>query len=100
VTPYAASGLDEYFAECVRAWVEANDARSPWPAATRERLQRVDPSMFDIISTIFARLSAGEQMALRWRPPDRRGFRGLRVNRHASQTSPITIGDAGVSVVW
>src|SRR3982074_1818452 len=26
VTPYAASGLDEYFAEAMRAWVEANDA--------------------------------------------------------------------------
>jgi hypothetical protein len=30
VTPYAASGLDEYFAEAMRAWVEAHDARSPW----------------------------------------------------------------------
>ncbi len=30
VTPYAASGLDEYFAECVRAYADRlNDARSP-----------------------------------------------------------------------
>jgi len=62
VTPYAASGLDEYFAECVRAWVEANDARSPWPAATRERLQRVDPAMFEIVGGIFAKFRAGEQI--------------------------------------
>ena len=43
VTPYAASALDEYFAECLRAWVEANDARSPWPRATRARLREIDP---------------------------------------------------------
>lgn len=64
VTPYAASGLDEFFAESVRAYVEANDARSPWPAATRERLRRVDPRMFVIVCETFARLGAGEQMAL------------------------------------
>ncbi len=64
VTPYAATALDEYFAECVRAFVQANDARSPWPAANRERLQRVDPAMFEIVGGIFARLAAGEQMSL------------------------------------
>jgi hypothetical protein len=53
VTPYAASGLDEYFAECVRAWVEANDPASAWPAANRERLQRVDPAMHGIVKGIF-----------------------------------------------
>ena len=31
VTPYAATGLDEYFAESMRAYVEVNDATSPWP---------------------------------------------------------------------
>lgn len=46
VTPYAASGADEYFAECMRAYVEANDAASVWPRATRARLQRIDPQMF------------------------------------------------------
>lgn len=53
VTPYAASGLDEYFAECLRAWVEANDPRSPWPRATRKRLRRIDPVMAAILESIF-----------------------------------------------
>jgi len=54
ITPYAASGLDEYFAECTRAWVEANDARSPWPRATRERLRELDPRMASILESLFA----------------------------------------------
>ncbi len=53
VTPYAASGLDEYFAESVRAWVEANDPRSPWPRATRRRLREIDPAMCAILESIF-----------------------------------------------
>ena len=54
VTPYAASGIDEYFAESARAWVEANDARSPWPRATRARLRALDPPMAAILESIFA----------------------------------------------
>jgi hypothetical protein len=54
ITPYAASGLDEYFAEAMRAWVEANDAQSLWPRATRERLRRVDPAIHAVIATLFA----------------------------------------------
>jgi hypothetical protein len=54
ITPYAASGLDEYFAECLRAWVEANDPRSPWPRATRARLRELDPAMAEILESIFA----------------------------------------------
>jgi hypothetical protein len=54
VTPYAASGLDEYFAESVRAWVEANDPRSPWPRATRARLRALDPAMAAILESLFA----------------------------------------------
>lgn len=54
VTPYAASGLDEYFAECLRAWVEANDPRSPWPRATRARLRELDPPMCAILESLFA----------------------------------------------
>lgn len=54
VTPYAASALDEYFAESVRAWVEANDPRSPWPRATRSRLRAIDPAMAAILESIFA----------------------------------------------
>jgi hypothetical protein len=54
VTPYAASGLDEYFAEALRAWVEANDPQSPWPRATRARLHAVDPPLADIVASLFA----------------------------------------------
>lgn len=54
VTPYAATGLDEYFAESVRAYVEVNDARSPWPKATRARLAGIDPAMHLHIERIFA----------------------------------------------
>jgi hypothetical protein len=54
VTPYAASGLDEYFAESLRAWVEANDPRSPWPRATRARLREIDPAIAAILDSIFA----------------------------------------------
>ncbi len=54
VTPYAASGLDEYFAECVRAYADVlNDACSPWPRATRERLHTCDPTMHAIVAEIF-----------------------------------------------
>jgi len=55
VTPYAASGLDEYFAECVRAYADVlNDPHSPWPRATRERLHTCDPAMHVIVAEVFA----------------------------------------------
>jgi hypothetical protein len=54
VTPYAASGLDEYFAEAMRAWVEANDPQSLWPRATRARLFAIDPVMGEVVSSLFA----------------------------------------------
>ncbi len=54
VTPYAATGLDEYFAESLRAYVEANDPQSFWPRATRERLRRVDAPMFGYVERLFA----------------------------------------------
>ena len=53
VTPYAATGIDEYFAECMRAYVEANDPTSCWPPATRERLRRVDAAMSRYIKRLF-----------------------------------------------
>ncbi|MBV8150351.1 MAG: hypothetical protein JO101_10650 [Candidatus Eremiobacteraeota bacterium] len=53
VTPYAASGIDEYFAESMRAHVGANDPASPWPPATRERLIAVDPEIATIIAELF-----------------------------------------------
>ncbi len=55
ITPYAATGLDEYFAECIRAFVGVNDPHSPWPSATRERLQCIDPPIAAYIDEIFAR---------------------------------------------
>jgi len=62
VTPYAATGLDEYFAEAVRAHIEINDADSPWPKATRERLRAVDEHMADFIEALFRdELAAGER---------------------------------------
>jgi hypothetical protein len=56
VTPYAASGLDEFFAECGRAYFNANDARSPWPPATPERLRSFSPAMFDFFEATVASL--------------------------------------------
>lgn len=53
VTPYAATALDEYFAECLRAYVEVNDPASVWPPATRSRLRRVDPLMHEYVDHIF-----------------------------------------------
>ena len=54
VTPYAATGLDEYFAESLRAYVEVNDASSPWPKATRARLESLDPAMHAFCTGLFA----------------------------------------------
>jgi hypothetical protein len=53
VTPYAATGIDEYFAESVRAYVGINDPESVWPRVTRERLRRIDPAMHDYVDAIF-----------------------------------------------
>lgn len=54
ITPYAATGSDEYFAESVRAFVEANDPHSFWPRATRERLRRIDPRMYEYVAQLYA----------------------------------------------
>ncbi len=53
ITPYAATGLDEYFAEALRAYVEANDPASAWPPATRARLRRLDPALYEYIDDLF-----------------------------------------------
>ena len=53
VTPYAATGLDEYFAESLRAYVGANDGASPWPKATRARLHCIDRPMHDYLQSLF-----------------------------------------------
>ena len=53
VTPYAASGIDEYFAEGLRAYVEANDRTSHWPRATKARLRTVDPALYEYVERLF-----------------------------------------------
>ena len=58
VTPYAASAIDEYFAEALRAWVGANDPTSLWPRATRERLADADPTLYAIVAATFAEMRA------------------------------------------
>lgn len=54
ITPYAATGLDEYFAEVLRAYVEANDSVSLWPRATRARLHRIDRPMYEYVDRLFS----------------------------------------------
>lgn len=72
VTPYAASGLDEWFAEGVRAVVGANVPTSPWPMVSPERFRKIDPRGFEIISDLIAeaearaRFDGGEQIAFRF----------------------------------
>lgn len=65
VSPYAATSRDEYFAECVRAWVgRCNDPAYMWPSATRKRLNRIDPAMYAIVERLFERvLSAPRALA-------------------------------------
>jgi hypothetical protein len=53
VTPYAASGLDEYFAEAGRAMIGVNDPGSIWPPVTSRRLLHVDPIMHQIMVDLF-----------------------------------------------
>lgn len=56
VNEYAASGLDEYFAECTRAYVEVNDDRSSWLPLTRHDLYTRDPQMFSLLGRLFSSL--------------------------------------------
>ncbi|HVA29301.1 MAG TPA: hypothetical protein VNF68_14055 [Candidatus Baltobacteraceae bacterium] len=53
VTPYAASGIDEYFAEGLRAYVEVNDRASHWPRATKARLKNIDPGLYEYVERLF-----------------------------------------------
>jgi len=59
VTPYAATGLDEYFAESLRAYVECNDRASCWPRATKQRLRRLDPAFYAFVERLFAHEFSG-----------------------------------------
>jgi len=53
ITPYAATGIDEYFAEALRAFIEVNDPTSHWPRATKARLRKVDPLLFAYVERLF-----------------------------------------------
>lgn len=53
VTPYASTGIDEYFAEGLRAFVEANDVTSHWPRATKARLRKVDVGLYAYVDRLF-----------------------------------------------
>ncbi|MGB8205383.1 MAG: hypothetical protein WCE83_11955, partial [Candidatus Baltobacteraceae bacterium] len=52
VTPYAATGLDEAFAESARALFGINTARSPWPDVSPELLRERSPEMAVIIEEV------------------------------------------------
>lgn len=66
VNEYASTGLDEYFAESVRAYVEINDARCAWLPLTRQDLYLRDPRMFALVERLFASdLCATERRRLR-----------------------------------
>jgi hypothetical protein len=54
VNEYAASGLDEYFAESMRAYLEINDSRCAWLPLTRQDLFLRDPRMFALLERLFA----------------------------------------------
>jgi len=55
VSPYAASGLDEYFAEGCRAMVSGNDGKRFWPEVSPSILEQKDPTLFKLLSEIFSR---------------------------------------------
>ena len=59
VTVYAATGLDEFFAESVRAYVECNDPVSLWPVVSKARLRKIDTAMYSIVEQIFAQFGDG-----------------------------------------
>jgi hypothetical protein len=52
VTPYAATSLDEFFAESWRAYLGANDPHSLWPTVTRARLEACAPTMHTLFEGI------------------------------------------------
>ena len=73
VTPYAASGKDEFFAESLRAYVgNLNDRESLWPKATPERLKELTPEMSAFFDEIIADLSLARQamQSLPMPPPE------------------------------
>lgn len=58
VTPYAATGKDEFVAEAFRAMLSANDAASFWPKVSPQRLKRVNPELYTWVEDAFAEMKA------------------------------------------
>jgi hypothetical protein len=56
VTPYAATSVDEFFAESWRAYLGANDPDSLWPTVTRARLAASSPIMAAYFERVCAEL--------------------------------------------
>lgn len=54
VTPYAATAIDEWFAEGCRAMTETNDHSSYWPRVTRARLEECDPCLYAYLTALWA----------------------------------------------
>lgn len=53
VTPYAATGIDEWFAEGFRSFIEVNDQLSHWPKVNRDRLERCAPTLLSFFDERF-----------------------------------------------
>ncbi len=53
VTPYAATGVDEFFAECFRASCGANAEGSAWPRVSPERLRALHPTVLELFAQRF-----------------------------------------------
>jgi hypothetical protein len=58
VTPYSeVGGIDEWFAEGLRAFCEANDLGCPWPSVSKARLKECSPDLYEYIDSVFCELS-------------------------------------------
>ncbi|HEX3464242.1 MAG TPA: hypothetical protein VHS78_09380 [Candidatus Elarobacter sp.] len=53
ITRHAGSGVDEYFAEGMRAMIGVDDHHHPRPAVGRACLRRLDRDLFEILNAIF-----------------------------------------------
>jgi len=58
VTPYAATGSDEFVAEAIRSMLSANDEASFWPKASPARLKSLCPEMYEWVEEAFAEMEA------------------------------------------
>lgn len=54
ITPYALVGVDEYFAEGMRAMVGVYEDEHFWPPVSPELLREVDPALYAILARMWA----------------------------------------------